>query len=1336
MNVKRAVSSTLGGLRLSPGAKRLPAKVFCWLAICFAAVVHAGSSSYVSVEEALLHAKTYYWLGISDKRDAGAFRQGLAHVTRALDLLAREKAGDTIPEATYVNLKRQAEQLHLDLAEQEKLSAFAFGGHFPLARFLGLPVFVNADSFGSFEIVEDPLAVGSQQAALYLGDVLQHSLLGDSQVALLVVSPRNAFPDMESMVRMMLKQFPRIKVHELSALAKVLTDNDIASLIDHRPSPSSLDSIFSLLGCHAFAIASVSRINQIEDLHFLRIVTRLYRPGDSAPFDSIVTYQLQRDKRKAVGLWLGFAVVLIAGSVCWFACYCKKNTGQLPFMGSLIGAPLASFAAGFLVSCTVAALFASFRPSLHNHIAYSGWWVFLTLGSMVWAPPIIFRNLVSRSTIFAKLMGVSGRQRIFFGMVALGAVAHPSLGLFLYHPLPKSLVLSGAGAIIFASSAYLGGAWLDHLDRRSGAALLFCNAILLPLGFYWLSAGNNLVALSLTGGAILLLIPARSWWFPSHEGSFVGTAQMPQGTPRNVAELIDATQNPPYYETPCFADICSRIHQRNGVQSHVFCLTGSAGAGKTATANRLVQKIKAVESSSGKPVLVLYGRCQENPEQQSSYAPIREILRDYFHINPLADQQAQIMQIDDFLDGMFGRFVPFSGLLFPGGTGCCATASSEEELKRSVWHVLKKLSQRQFVIVFIDDLHWADEATASLLRFLHQSLDQDPSGNMLFLYTARPDCEFLEMISESEAIPLSALNQAEQLSMLRQSLGIDRDSSAAIVGWAGHDNRCSDNLFWLLKVVEHLARLDGFVAEEGRFRLRDSLLGTRRPPIPREYSDSIRKELADFSDFETLIAAAAAIGVEFPVSVLAQSVGLEELECLKQLQELERRSNMIYDVLEKDGVFSFRSSFALEAVRQILGIEDEDVREGGVRQIVRELHCRIGGAMRKLGGSDDIMMIAKHLYGAGPRHADAAADACIEAASSCARIFRYDEARGLLEKARRRVQGGCQKESYDLRRLLCECEIAHLEGKNREANAKDCQMALERCANLNNECLLVFARSFYDARMFDQCQSLSLRVFESSTTPIEAAAALHFMAISLPPADIESRREKLLAALDKFDPAENINLQAMKLRARILNSLGETNLTLAASVPKYREQAKRAFLESIALKERPEISDTPGLAISYGGLGRLALFIEPTDAAAAREYFETDLQLAEQVGDIAGQAMMHSLLGQCALRQGDYEGAKSRYLRSLELAQNTAGRFYAYLGLLRILSANPDEPTLNETVESLCHLLHSETIPSPLLQELTALLLEVAGSSTRLWVERIENAIRRDSSKAAVGANS
>jgi DNA-binding NarL/FixJ family response regulator len=143
-------------------------------------------------------------------------------------------------------------------------------------------------------------------------------------------------------------------------------------------------------------------------------------------------------------------------------------------------------------------------------------------------------------------------------------------------------------------------------------------------------------------------------------------------------------------------------------------LAGEAGIGKTRLLDELVT---AVQRRGG---VALVGGCVPMGDQHLPYAPIIEALRG-----------ARALGVPDWPPstgnpgntGNTGNTVPPS----PGGQG---------RLFELFLGLLARLAARGPVLVALEDLHWADRSTVSLLSFLHRHLRDEP---VLLVGTYRDD---------------------------------------------------------------------------------------------------------------------------------------------------------------------------------------------------------------------------------------------------------------------------------------------------------------------------------------------------------------------------------------------------------------------------------------------------------------------------------------------------------------------------------------------------------------------------------------------------------------------
>lgn len=302
----------------------------------------------------------------------------------------------------------------------------------------------------------------------------------------------------------------------------------------------------------------------------------------------------------------------------------------------------------------------------------------------------------------------------------------------------------------------------------------------------------------------------------------------------------------------------------------VVLIGGEPGIGKTT----LVSEFAARAHAAG--AVVAYGRCDE--DLSIPFQPWREAL------GHLVD--AGLVE-----PGPLGALV--------GAIGRSGGASDHEseryQVFRAVTDALSSMAAAHPVVVVLDDLHWADAPTASLLRHVATSTGQ---ARLLVIVTYR-DAEI------SSGHPM-----AEVLAHLHREPGIDRillrglgdlDVLALLETLAGHDlDHDSDGLalrdallaetdgnpFFTVEILRHLSET-GAIAQDptGRWVATTDLSAHGLPTSVREVTGQRVARLGP--EVQRVLRLASVIGRDFDLGVLAEVADLDEDRLLDLLEPAE-----------------------------------------------------------------------------------------------------------------------------------------------------------------------------------------------------------------------------------------------------------------------------------------------------------------------------------------------------------------------------------------------------------------------------------------------------------------
>jgi predicted ATPase len=394
-------------------------------------------------------------------------------------------------------------------------------------------------------------------------------------------------------------------------------------------------------------------------------------------------------------------------------------------------------------------------------------------------------------------------------------------------------------------------------------------------------------------------------------------------------------------------------------------ISGEPGIGKT----RLAQHMTADAVKSG--MRWLWGTCWEG-DGAPAFWPWIQVLRAHGAGRDPATLQAELGSEA----GEVGRLVPeLTGRI---GNSDLRTASAESRFRLydSVSAFLRRVCQAQSTLVVLDDLHWADEPSLQLLRFLAGDLGE---SRLLLLGTYR-DVEVTsghplrrligQLTGAVHRLQLEGLAQAEVAELVAHLTG----SPATEADSAAIHRMTNGNPF----LVRELVRLQP-----------DGVTAVVR--LPQGVREVVRRRLDSLSGAcRELLAAAAVVGPDFHPALVG-SVARLPARRVSGLLEEARAARLIEWTPASD-----RHRFVHALVREVLYGD----LPAGLR---RQLHHQAGAAIeRRLAGEVDgrEAELAHHFREAGsPLDLERALDLTEAAARHSLRLLAHEDAAAHLRRA-------------------------------------------------------------------------------------------------------------------------------------------------------------------------------------------------------------------------------------------------------------------------------------------------------------------------------------------------
>jgi predicted ATPase len=176
------------------------------------------------------------------------------------------------------------------------------------------------------------------------------------------------------------------------------------------------------------------------------------------------------------------------------------------------------------------------------------------------------------------------------------------------------------------------------------------------------------------------------------------------------------------------ADLRRAFESAAAGQGAVIALSGEPGIGKTTLAEEFLDWLGA----SGEQAYVGRGRCSERQAGSGAYLPWLEAL------DALRNQEGTPVAhaMKTLAPTWYAQVAPPDSGETPETRALTVNrAGSQEWMKRELCAFLGELARHRPVVLFFEDLHWADESTVDILAYV---ADRLRSTRILAIVTYRP----------------------------------------------------------------------------------------------------------------------------------------------------------------------------------------------------------------------------------------------------------------------------------------------------------------------------------------------------------------------------------------------------------------------------------------------------------------------------------------------------------------------------------------------------------------------------------------------------------------------
>jgi adenylate cyclase len=327
----------------------------------------------------------------------------------------------------------------------------------------------------------------------------------------------------------------------------------------------------------------------------------------------------------------------------------------------------------------------------------------------------------------------------------------------------------------------------------------------------------------------------------------------------------------------------------------LVAVAGESGIGKTTLVEDFLCELE-VESPSSR---IARGRCSERLAGTGAYLPWLEAFDSLLH-RPGHELATRLMK--SLAPTWYRQVAPPAASSSP----VSAEATSPEDMKRELVALLQELTRASPMVLFFDDVHWADASTMDLIAYVAARFDLLP---VLIVATYRPSETLLarhpflavrlELLKRGvcREMPLGFLTREDVDAFLTFEFPI-HDFPADLPALI-HAKTEGHPLF-MADMVRHLRDSHAIREEHGRWISAVSLPDIQRE-LPVSVRSMIRQKIGQLGDADLrLLATASVQGCEFDAAVVADAVHRDAADVEERLEVLDRVHCLVRLVDERE----------------------------------------------------------------------------------------------------------------------------------------------------------------------------------------------------------------------------------------------------------------------------------------------------------------------------------------------------------------------------------------------------------------------------------------------------
>jgi len=716
-----------------------------------------------------------------------------------------------------------------------------------------------------------------------------------------------------------------------------------------------------------------------------------------------------------------------------------------------------------------------------------------------------------------------------------------------------------------------------------------------------------------------------------------------------------------------FDELKRQLEQAKEGHGRLVFIVGEAGIGKT----RLAKEFGTFAKEQG--VRFLEGRCLYH-ENSDPYLPFIDAFRQYFQAGEGDDMGGPAEDLVPM--GMVGfggigpelsnermeELVPM-GLVGFAGTGLepeeeRAPAPFEkidlkEERSRmfeTISQLISSIAERTPLLLFLDDLQWADNASLQLLHYVARNVQ---NSRVLLVGAYRP--EDLKEV-EGSVHPLTDTIRRMSLEKIYSSIQLDRLGQEHIhkmvcslleMQQIPHDftkklyEESEGNPFFVEEVLKSM--VDEGIIDLKTFKLPSTDLSEIR--IPRSIKDVISRRIARLDENSSkVLKYAAIIGNEFSFEVLLSCVEMDEEDLLDVIDKL-MEAKLIHETEGKDDeVYRFDHL-------QIRGV----VFDGLSRSRIRIMHKRVATTLEQAyqDRPDEVVYALAKNFSVGKVH-EKALKYSLMAAQKALRSYAIEESikyYALTLKALDALEETNERNQQKLDILLHLAHIEDMAGES-ESAMEHLKKSTEIGERLQNPLKVAeaYRRIGHILRERNEWDEATQQ-YEKSLEISEANDDFHGIA------DVYRGLGKISWRLGNYDEAKRCIKYCIENATKIDDAglIGTSHIELGNVFGDTGDYQAAIEEYEKAIEILSKIDELAEIARAYNNMGEQYKYMGQFEQAI--QFYESCISTSEKAGDV--RTMSYGLLnaGECYARIGKPEKGKGLVDKAFGILQKLGEKY-------------------------------------------------------------------------------